>query len=95
MVATLSFHCLGNRIKYGNPQAENTTQQFLSTRQPYCSIEFIESFLFYVNLGIYIYIASYTHSFLIILTPLFFLLCMLSILRYEQISYEIDESITS
>ena len=59
MVATFHLHCLGHRIKYGNPEVGNTTQQFLSTTQPCCNIEFIESFLFWVilvtyNIGKYI-----------------------------------------
>ena len=100
MVVTSPLHCLGHKIKYGSPEAGNTAQQFLSTTRPYCSIEIIESFLFWVilatyNIDIHIYIASYTHSFLLSLTLMFFLHCMLSILRYENISCEIDESITS
>ena len=51
-----------------------TTQQFLSTTWPCCSIEFIESFLFWAilvtyNRGIYIYIYIYNliyiHSFFV------------------------------
>ena len=75
MVATFHLHCLGHRVKYGNLEVGNTTQQFLSTTRPCCSIEFIESFLFWVilvtyNIGIYIciyiYKVSYIHSFLVI-----------------------------
>ena len=75
MVAIFHFHCLGHSIKYGNPEVGNTTQQFLSTTRPCCSIEFIESFLFWVilfayNIGIYIciyiYKVSYIHSFFVI-----------------------------
>ena len=75
MVATFHFHCVGHRVKYGNPEVGNTTQQFLSTTQPCCSIEFIQSFLFWVilvtcNVGIYIciyiYKVSYIHSFFVI-----------------------------
>ena len=75
MAATFHLHCLGNRIKYGNPEVGNTTQQFLSTRGPCCSIGFIESFLSWVifvtyNIGIYvciyIYKVSYIHSFFLI-----------------------------
>ena len=75
MVANFHLHCLGHRIKYGNPEVGNTTQQFLSTTRPCCSIEFIESFLFWVifvtyNIGIYIciyiYKVSYIHSFFVI-----------------------------
>ena len=75
MVATFHLHCLGHRIKYGNPEVGNTTQQFLSTTRPCCSIEFIESFLFSdilvtYNTGIYICIyihkVSYIHSFFVI-----------------------------
>ena len=75
MVANFHLHCLGHRIKYGNPEVGNTTQQFLSTTQPCCSIEFIESFLFWVilvtyNIGIYIciyiYKVSYIHAFFVV-----------------------------
>ena len=75
MVATFHLHCPGYRIKYRDPEVGNTTQQFLSTTRPYCSIEFIESFLFWVilvtyNIGIYIciyiYKVSYIHSFFVI-----------------------------
>ena len=53
MAATYHLHCLGHRVKYGNPEVENATQQFLSTTRPYCSIEFIKSFLFLVILVTY------------------------------------------
>ena len=75
MVATFHLHYLGHRIKYGNLEVGNTTQQLLSTTRPCCSIEFIESFLFWVifvtyNIGIYIciyiYKVSYIHSFFVI-----------------------------
>ena len=75
MVATLHLHCPAHRIKYGNPEEGNTTQQFLSITRPYCSIESIESFLFWViiithNKGIYIcifiYKVRYIHSFFVI-----------------------------
>ena len=45
-LAIFHLHCLGHRVKYGNPEVGNTTQQISSTTQPCCSIEFIESFLF-------------------------------------------------
>ena len=73
-LATFHLHCLGHRVKYGNPEVGNTTQQILSTTRPCCSIKFIESFLFWVilvtyNIGIYIciyiYKVSYIHSFFI------------------------------
>ena len=75
MVATFHLHYLGHRIKYGNLEVGNTTQQLLSTTRPCCSIEFIESFLFWVILVtykigiyicIYIYKVSYVHSFFVI-----------------------------
>ena len=75
MVATFHLHCLGHRVKYGNPKVGNTTQKFLSTTQLCCSIEFIESFLFSVilvtyNIGIYIciyiYKVTYIPSFFVI-----------------------------
>ena len=75
MVAIFHLHCLGRRVKYGNPEVGNITQQFLSTTRPCCSIEFIKSFLFWVilvtyNIAIYIciqtYKVSYIHSFLVI-----------------------------
>ena len=50
----LGLHCLGHRIKYGYPKVGNATQQTLSTR-PYCSIEFIESFVFWVILVTYMF----------------------------------------
>ena len=74
-LATFHLHCLGHRVKYGNPEVGNTTQQILSTTRPCCSIKFIESFLFWVilvtyNIGIYIciyiYKVSYIHSFFVI-----------------------------
>ena len=104
MVATFHLHYLGHRIKYGNLEVGNTTQQLLSTTRPCCSIEFIESFLFWVilvtyNIGIYIciyiYKVSYIHSFFIFNSNDFFLHWLLNILRYEKIFCEIDESITS
>ena len=75
MVATFHLHYLGHRIKYGNLEVGNTTQQLLSTTRACCSIEIIESFLFWVilvtyNIGIYIciyiYKVSYIHSFFVI-----------------------------
>ena len=75
MVATFHLHYLGHRIKYGNLEVGNTTQQLLSTTRPCCSIEFIESFLFWVILVtynisiyicIYIYKVSYIRSFFVI-----------------------------
>ena len=66
---------MGHSIKYENLELGNTTQQSLSTTRPCCSIEFIESFLFWViliiyNIGIYICIYIYKvsrfHSFLVI-----------------------------
>ena len=105
MVPTSHFYCLGHRIKYGNFEVENTTQQLLSITRPCCSIEFIESFLFWVilvtyNIGIYIciyiYKVSYIHSFILLSsTDVFFLHCMLNILRYKKIFCKIDESIAS
>ena len=64
MVDASHFHYLGHGIKYGNLEVGNNTQQLLSTADivnywPCCSIEFIESFLFWVilvtyDIGIYI-----------------------------------------
>ena len=70
MVATFHLHYLGHRIKYGNLEVGNTTQQLLSTTRPCCSIEFIESFLFWVilityNIGIYICIYIYKVSYIL------------------------------
>ena len=93
MVARFHLDCLGHRIKYGNPEVENTTQQFLSTTRPCCSSEFIESILFWVilvtyNVGIYIciyiYKVSFIHSFLLSSTVKFFLHCMLNVLRLKK-----------
>ena len=87
MVATFHLNCLGPRIKYGNPEVENTRQQFLSTTPPSCSIESIESFLFWfisityntgIYICIYIYKVSYIHS-------SFVCNVFLNILRYEKI----------
>ena len=104
MVATFHLHYLGHRIKYEHLEVENTTQQLLSTTQPCCSIEFIESFLFWVilvtyNIGIYtciyIYKASHIHFFLLSSTAMLCLHCMINILRYEKIFCENAESIAS
>ena len=72
MVAILHLHYLRHRIKYGNLEAGNTTKKLLSTTGPCCSIESIESILFFLvilvtcNIGIYIciyiYKVSYIHS---------------------------------
>ena len=93
MVATFHLHYLGHRIKYGNLEVGNTTQQLLSTTRPCCSIEFIESILFRVILVTYyigIYICIYIFIklaifilFLLSSTVMFFLRCMLNILIYE------------
>ena len=48
MVPTFHLHCLGHRINYGNPEAVKNTKQTVPTRSRH---------------NIYIYIASYTHSF--------------------------------
>ena len=75
MVATFHLHCLRYKIKYGNPEVRNTTQQLLSRTTPCYSIEFIGPFLLWVilvtyNIGIYIciyiYKVSYIHSFFVI-----------------------------
>ena len=75
MVATFHLHYLGHKIKYGNLEARNTTQQLLPTTRACCIIEFIESILFWVilvtyNIGIYIciyiYKVTYIHSFFVI-----------------------------
>ena len=67
-----------------------------------CSFGFVESVLFWVilvtyNIDIYIcmyiYKVSYVHSSFVTLTVMFFLHCMLKILRYEKIFSEMDESI--
>ena len=44
-----------------------------------------------IYICIYIYKVSYIHSFLLSSTVMFFLHCILSILRYEKIFFEIDE----
>ena len=99
MVATFHLHYLGHRIKYGNLEVGNTTQQLLSTTRPYCSTEFIEWFLFLVilvtyNIGIYIFVYIFIKLAIFILfllssTVMFFLHCMLNILRYGKIYCEI------
>ena len=80
VVASFHLHYLGHRIKYGNlvgnttGKVENATQQLLSTTRSCFSIEFIESFFFWVilvtyNIGLYIclyiYKVSYIHSFFV------------------------------
>ena len=94
MVATFHLHYLGHKIKYGSLEVRDATQQLLPTARPCCSIEFIESFLFWVmlvtyNIGIYIfgYIFIKLAIFIIFLLPstvMFFMHCMLNILRYEK-----------
>ena len=75
MVPNFHLHYLGRRIKYKNLEVENATQQLFSPTWPCYSIDFIESFLFWVilvtyNVGIYIcihiYKASYIHSFFVL-----------------------------
>ena len=106
MVGTFHFHYLRHRIKYENLEVGNTTQQLLSTTQPRCSIEVIESFLFWVilvtnNIGIficiciYIYKVSHIHYFFVIFNCNVFLHCMVNVLRYEKIFSKNDESIAS
>ena len=106
MVATFHLHCLGHRIKYGNPEVGNTTQQLLSTTRRCCSIEFIEPFLFLVilvtyNISIYICVCIFTKLTIFIL---FFIIFKCNVfpalhakrfLRYEKIFCEVDESIAS
>ena len=102
MVATFHLHCLGHRVKYGNPEAGSTTQQFLLTTRLCCVVEFTESFLFRAilftyNIGLYICIYIFIKLVLFILfllssTVMFILHC---ILRYGKIFCEIDESIAS
>ena len=72
MVATFHLHYLGHRIKYGDLEVRNTTQQLLSTTRPCCSIEFIESFLFWVNLVTY-YIGIYIFVYILIKFSIFIL----------------------
>ena len=69
MVATFHWHYLGRRIKYGNLEVGNTTQQLFSATRPCCSIEFIESMFFWVilvayKIGIYIFIYIYKVSYI-------------------------------
>ena len=80
MVATFHLHYVGHRIKYGNLEVGNTTQ-LLSATRPCCSIEFIESFLFWgilvtYNIGIcnciYNYKVSYIHSFFLLFSTVIF-----------------------
>ena len=101
MVATFHLHYLGYKIKYGNLEVGNTTQQLLPTTRPCCSIEFIESFSFWVmlvtyNIGIYIcihiYKVSYIHSFFVTFNCNPF--SVLHAKHFEILKYfcEIDES---
>ena len=104
MVATFHLHYLGHRVKYENLEVGNTTQQLLSTTRSCCSIESIESFLFwvilvtyniaYILVCIFIKLAIFI-LFLLCSTVMFFMHSMLNILRYEKIFYEIDELIAS
>ena len=80
MVATFHLNYLGHRINYGNLEVGNTTQQLLSTSRPCFSIEFSESFLFWVilvtcNISIYICLnvskVSYIHYYLLSSTVMF------------------------
>ena len=103
MVATFHLHYVGDRIKYGNLEVGNTIQQLLSTTRRRCIIEYIESFWFWVilvtyNIDIYIFVYIFIKLAIFILfllssTAMFFLHCMLNILRYEKTFCEIDESI--
>ena len=90
MVATFHLHYLGHRIKYGNLEVGNTTQQLLLTTRPCCSIVFIELFLFWVilvtcNIGIYIcvYICIYIYVY-ISSTVLFFFVSALHAEHFEH-----------
>ena len=74
MVATFHLHCLGHRIKYGNPEVGNTTRTMLQFW-----IYWI--FLFWVilvtfNISIYIciysYNVSYIHPFFVIFNCIVF-----------------------
>ena len=105
MVATFHLHYQGHRIKYGNLEVGNTAQQLLSATRPCCSTEVIESFLFwfilvtyntdiYIFVFIFIKLAIFTF-FLLSSTVIFFLNCMLNIIRFEKIFCETDESIAS
>ena len=109
MLATFHLHYQRHKIKYGNLEIGNTTQQLLSTTWSYCRIASIESFLFwvilvryrciYIYIYIYIYIwkyiykVSYIHSFFVMFNWMFFLHCMLNILWHGKIFCENDESI--
>ena len=90
---TFYLHYLGHRIKYGNLEIGNTTQQLLPAIRSCCSIEFIESFWFCVilvtcNIGIYIWIyiykISYINSFFVIFNCNVFLHCMLNIFEMKK-----------
>ena len=96
MVATFHLHCLGHRIRYRNPEVGNTTQQFLSTKHPCCSIAFIELFLFWVilvtnNTGIYICIyicqVSYIHFYFFCYLQLQCFLCIACQIFWDMKKY--------
>ena len=94
MVATFHLHYLGNRIKYRNREVRSTTQQLFLTTRP-CVTYNIE-----IYICIYIYKVNCIHFLLLLLfllswTALFFLHCILNILRYEKMFCEMDESIAS
>ena len=95
MAVAFHLHYLGHRIKYGNLEAGNTTQQLLLATRPCCSSEFIESFFFFfffwvflatynirMYICIYIFKVSYIHY--VLLFSMVWLHWMLNILRYEN-----------
>ena len=104
MVATFHLHCLGHRVKYRNPEAGNTTQQFCQQHDQAAVLSLLNHFYFvtyfvtyytgkFVNM--FIYKLAILILFFVIFNCNVFLHCMLNISRYEKIFCEIDESIVS
>ena len=94
MVAAFHLHSLGHRIKYRNSELGNNNQQFLSTTPHAAELSLLNHFYFesfsshiilvYVYLYIFVKLAIFI-PFLLSSTVVFFLQCMLNILRYEKI----------
>ena len=100
MVATFHLHYLGHRIKYGNLEVGNTTKQF--QQHDYAAVLSLLNHFYFESFSSHIYICTYIFikltifiPFLLSSTVIFFLHCMLNILRYEKIFCEIDEWIAS
>ena len=103
VVATFHLYYLGHRVKYGNPEVGNTNN-FCQQHDQAAVLSLLNHFYFesFSSHVILVYIFPYIFIklaifiiFLLSSTAMFFLHCMLNILRYEKIFCEIDESIAS